>query len=86
MYKHANAWWSLQLHTLCALHTASRRPALASCAATVRPVYVKVQEGRLVQLGRLAAAVLEGEVDVFKQTTRTPVCVSLFYVIDTGSY
>ena len=61
-YKHANAWWSLQLHTLCALHTASRRPALASCAATVRPVYVQVQEGRLVQLGRLAAAVLEGDV------------------------
>lgn len=60
--KHANAWWSLQLHTLCALHTASRRPALASCAATVRPVYVQVQEGRLVQLGSLAAAVLEGDV------------------------
>ena len=59
MLMHANAWWSLQLHTLCALHTASRRPALASCAATVRPVYVQVQEGRLVQLGRLAAAVLE---------------------------
>jgi len=62
MHKHANAWWSLQLHTLCALHTASRSPALASCAATVRPVYVQVQEGRLVQLGRLAAAVLEGDV------------------------
>jgi hypothetical protein len=62
MHKHANAWWSLQLHTLCALHTASRRPALASCAATVRPVYVQVQEGHLVQLGRLAAAVLEGDV------------------------
>ena len=46
-HKHANAWWSLQLHTLCALHTASRRPALASCAATVRPVYDQVQEGRL---------------------------------------
>ena len=46
-HKHANAWWSLQLHTLCALHKASRRPALASCAATVRPVYDQVQEGRL---------------------------------------
>jgi hypothetical protein len=33
MYEHAHAWWSLQLHALCALHTAaSRRPALASCA------------------------------------------------------
>ncbi len=44
-HKHANA--SLQLHTLCAIHTASRSPALASCAATVRPVYDQVQEGRL---------------------------------------
>ena len=62
MHKHANAWWSLQLHTLCPFHTASLRPALASCAATVRPVSVQVQEGHLVQLGLLASAVLEGDV------------------------
>jgi hypothetical protein len=53
IHKHANAWWSLQLHTICAIHTDSHRPALDSCAATVRPVYVQAPEGRLVQLGRL---------------------------------
>jgi hypothetical protein len=35
IHKHANAWWSLQLHALCALHTASRLLALASRATTV---------------------------------------------------
>jgi hypothetical protein len=39
---HANVWWSLQLHELCALHTDSLFPAalaavLSSCAATVEP-------------------------------------------------
>ena len=42
MHKHANVWWSLQLHELCALHTDSLFPAalaavLSSCAATVEP-------------------------------------------------
>jgi hypothetical protein len=27
MHKHANVWWSLQLHELCALHTDSLFPA-----------------------------------------------------------
>jgi len=40
MHKHANVWWSLQLHELCALHTDSLFPAalaavLSSCAALV---------------------------------------------------
>jgi hypothetical protein len=30
MQKHANDWWSFQLHTLCAIHKASLCPALAS--------------------------------------------------------
>ena len=42
MHKHANVWWSLQLHELCALHTDSLFPAalaavFSSCAATVEP-------------------------------------------------
>ena len=42
MHKHANVWWSLQLHELCAIHTDSLFPAalaavLSSCAATVEP-------------------------------------------------
>jgi hypothetical protein len=36
MHEHENAWWSLQLHLLCAPHS---RPALARFA--VRPVYVQ---------------------------------------------
>jgi hypothetical protein len=39
MHKHANVWWSMQLHELCPLHTDSLFPAalaavLSSCAAT----------------------------------------------------
>jgi hypothetical protein len=41
LHKHANDCWSLQLHTFCEIHTVSRRPALVSCAATVRLVYVQ---------------------------------------------
>ena len=42
MHKHANVWWSLQLHELCALHTDSLFPAalaavFSSCAATGEP-------------------------------------------------
>ncbi len=42
MHKHANVWWSLQLHELCAIHTDSLFPlalvaVLSSCAATVEP-------------------------------------------------
>ena len=41
LHKHANDCWSLQLHTFCVINTVSRRPALVSCAVTVRPVYVQ---------------------------------------------
>jgi hypothetical protein len=40
MHKHANTWWSLQLHTLCAIHTASLFPALGLMCGDCQTVAV----------------------------------------------
>jgi hypothetical protein len=53
-----SAWWSLQLHALCAIHTDSRRPALASCAETrlvcgVFPAGTKKKGGYALKLPNL---------------------------------